>query len=74
MLPQPHASKGLQPVTDWNRSPGEVVEIRISDDLQRRGRVDQAMPDGSGLWLAANGAFLRTYIHRDEYLELWAEQ
>lgn len=73
MLPHSHASKSLQPVTDWHRSPGEVVEVRISDYVQRRGTVDQAMPDGTGLWLAADGAFLRTYIHRGENLELWAE-
>jgi hypothetical protein len=64
----------LNSVSDWCRTPGEIVEIRSGDKVLRRGQVDATMPNGTGLWLSADGAHLRTYIDKDDGFELWAEQ
>lgn len=70
---QRYTEKTLKSVSDWRRTPGEIVEIRSGDQVLRRGEVDEAMPNGAGLWLAGYGAHLRTYIDKDDGFELWAE-
>lgn len=39
----------------WQNLTGELVEVLRHGQLYRRGRVDDAMPDGSALWIAAEG-------------------
>ncbi|MCO4255949.1 hypothetical protein NG696_12005 [Pseudarthrobacter sp. HLT1-5] len=50
---------------------GDIVEIRSNDRVVRRGIVEEEMPDGSGLWLAADAADRREYFHKDLGYELW---
>lgn len=52
---------------------GKVVEIRSSDILVRRGIVEAEMPDGSGMWIAADGVATRSYFDKDTGVELWVE-
>lgn len=74
MTPTLHPTeKTLIAVSDWRRTPGDLVEVRSAERVLRRGAVDGVMPDGTGLWLAADGVEPRTYIHKDEHLELWTE-
>jgi hypothetical protein len=63
--------KQLHPAADWHRLVGLQVELRRPEGDVRSGIVDAVMPDGSGLWLAADGANLRTYIHNDGDLGVW---
>ncbi|MFE4834528.1 hypothetical protein ACFRAU_07580 [Arthrobacter sp. NPDC056691] len=73
MNSNPHHTKmTLCCVTDWRRAPGEIVEIHAGGELLRRGEVDEVMPNGTGFWLLADGAHLRTYIDKAEGFELWA--
>lgn len=69
----PATEKTYKRVPDWCPVPGEMVEIRQGERVLRRGEVDGIMPDGTGLWLAADGVDSRTYIHKEEHLELWTE-
>ncbi|WP_332603141.1 hypothetical protein [Arthrobacter sp. S2(2024)] len=66
----PARSKGTltdcQPLDDWNLLVGRRIEIYLNDHLVRVGVVDDAMPDSSILWLAAEGN------HPRELFE-WAE-
>ena len=51
---------------EWQTLAGEFVEIHRDGDIYRSGRVDDTMPDGSGLWMAAEGALGRELIWREE--------
>jgi hypothetical protein len=51
---------------EWQMFAGEFVEIYRDGDIYRRGRVDTTMPDGSGLWMAAEGVLGRELIWREE--------
>lgn len=55
----------------WQNRVGDVVEIRQNEHLVRRGIVEEEMPDGSGLWLAADATDCREYFHKDLGFELW---
>jgi hypothetical protein len=50
----------------WQYRSGDMVEIERHGRLYRCGRVDDAMPDGSGLWISAEGPIARELIWRDE--------
>jgi hypothetical protein len=50
---------------------GDIVEIRRNEDVVRRGIVEEEMPDGSGLWLAADVTDRREYFHKDLGYVLW---
>ena len=55
----------------WQSLVGETVEVRVDGELYCRGTVDAAMPDASGLWIAAEGAFERRYIDAASGFEIW---
>lgn len=51
-------------MTRWQSLIGERVEVWRKKELYRTGIVDDAMPNGSGLWLARDGASHREFIDR----------
>ncbi|WP_427136277.1 hypothetical protein [Pseudarthrobacter sp. S9] len=55
----------------WQNHAGETVEIVKSGHIVRRGIVEEEMPDGSGLWLAADAADRRENFHKSLGFELW---
>jgi hypothetical protein len=59
--------------SDWHRLTGRFVEVRLDNQLHRQGFVETVMPDGSGIWLAADAAQSRQYIHKSEGYVLWAD-
>ncbi|MGN7150675.1 hypothetical protein ACTHQ6_16945 [Arthrobacter sp. SAFR-179] len=61
----------LRPTADWQSRVGDVVEIRSNVRVIRRGIVEEEMPDGSGLWLAADATEHRQYFDKDLGYELW---
>jgi hypothetical protein len=64
-MPIQRTSKCMLHVTDqWQSLQGNVVEVRLQGNLYCSGLVDAAMADGSGLWLAANGAMPREFIEK----------
>ena len=74
MNPNQHNDgRNLLNAADWSRTPGEYVEIRAGDTVLLRGIVDTVMPNGTGFWLAADGVQSRSYIDKDDGLELWVE-
>ncbi|UKA55228.1 hypothetical protein LFT45_04685 [Arthrobacter sp. FW305-BF8] len=50
----------------WQYRAGDMVETHRYEQFYRRGRVDDAIPDGSGLWISAQGPIARELIWRDE--------
>jgi hypothetical protein len=50
---------------------GEIVEVRLHGELYRRGVVDEAMRDGSGLWLAPETVSQREFIDAASGFEVW---
>lgn len=71
MFSQTYAPCQFRLSADWQCQAAEIVEIRSSGNVVRRGVVEAVMPDGSGLWLAANGTDHRAYFHKETGLELW---
>jgi hypothetical protein len=61
----------LCPTAEWENHIGDIVEIRRKAELVRRGIVEEEMPDGSGLWLAADATDHRMYFQKDLGYELW---
>lgn len=51
---------------DWATLARQFVEIHRGSEIYRSGQVDDTMPDGSGLWMAADGVLGREFISRDE--------
>jgi hypothetical protein len=51
---------------EWHSLKGWVVEVRHNGRFYRQGWVEEAMPDGRGLWLAAYGAAGRELIWQGE--------
>ena len=58
---------------DWTLLINAPVEIRKNGRLVRSGTVDQAMPDSSIIWLAAEGQYTRRLFEAKEGFEVWAE-
>lgn len=58
---------------DWSQLVGAFVEIRNDKLCLRSGFVDEAMPDSSALWLAADGFDGRALIAKAEGYEVWVE-
>jgi hypothetical protein len=58
---------------DWQHLTGRTVEVRLGGKLYRQGCVDVVMPDGSGLWLAADTVHSRQYVDMSEGYVLWCE-
>ena len=61
------------PFKEWNRLIGAPVEIRRAGTTVRSGTVDEAMPDSSLLWLAADAAHDRMLFSAAEDYEVWVE-
>jgi hypothetical protein len=51
---------------DWAPLSRQFVEINRGSEIYRRGYVDDTMPDGSGLWMAADGILGRELIWREQ--------
>jgi hypothetical protein len=58
---------------DWNLLIGAVVEVRKDHEFFRSGVVDEAMPDSSALWLAADRGHTRVLIEAAEGYDVWVE-
>jgi hypothetical protein len=56
---------------EWQSMRGEFVEVRIGGKPYRRGFVDDAMPNGSGLWLASDGILARQFIDKADGYSIW---
>jgi len=63
----------LQNYQDWARLVGARVQIRRGNQVIRTGIVENAMPDSSVLWLAADGIHLRQMYVADENYAAWVE-
>jgi hypothetical protein len=55
----------------WQSLAGEVVEVWLGGAVYRKGLVDDAMPDASGLWLVCEGPFPRQFIDAASGFEVW---
>jgi hypothetical protein len=51
---------------DWATLSRQFVEVRDGSEIYRRGHVDDTMPDGSGLRMAADGILGRELIWREQ--------
>ncbi len=58
---------------DWSLLIGVFVEIRQNNKLVRSGFVEDAMPDSSAVWIAADASHYRTFIDKAEGYEVWVE-
>ncbi len=56
----------LQNYPHWRRLIGALVEIRRYDQAVRTGFVEDAMPDSSLLWIAADGVHPRNMYEAAE--------
>jgi hypothetical protein len=67
-----HVSRSWKHPTDqWQSLSGEFVEVRLHGEVYRRGWVDAAMPDASGLWIAAEAVHPREYVDAASGYEVW---
>lgn len=57
--------------TDWKRSLGQRVEIRLNGRPVRTGTVEAVMPDDSILWIAAEGADSRKMLARADGFQVF---
>ncbi|WP_050056901.1 hypothetical protein [Pseudarthrobacter siccitolerans] len=55
----------------WNLLINMWVEIRFYGRVIRTGFVDDAMPDSSAIWIAANANDPRQMFEASEGLEVW---
>ena len=61
----------IRETQNWARLIGAFVEIRLNQRTVSSGVVENAMPDSSALWLAADANNQRTmYAAADKY-EVW---
>jgi hypothetical protein len=61
----------MHPTDQWQSLVGEIVEVRLDGEVYRKGLVDAAMPDASGLWIAPEGAAQRKFIEVASRFEVW---
>lgn len=59
--------------TNWFQLIGAFVEIRHNNRTVRSGFVDDAMPDSSALWLAADGIHTRAIFEAAEGYAAWVQ-
>lgn len=71
MKPQDGSRAGMHCTDQWQSLVGEIVEVWLDGGLYRRGQVDDAMPDGSGLWLAPETVIQREFIDVASGFEVW---
>jgi hypothetical protein len=62
----------LHPQTSWHQLVGSRVEVRRGGDVLDVGIVDDAMADGTLLWLAQEGAKNRRIIELAVGDGIWA--
>jgi hypothetical protein len=58
---------------DWLPVIGEVVEVRLHNQLVRKGRIDCVTSDGQILWMATDGADARSMFERSRGYSVWIE-
>lgn len=58
---------------EWSLLVGAPVEIRMWGTLIRAGTVEDAMPDSSLLWIAADGVQGRALFSAADNYEVWVE-
>lgn len=63
----------LQNYPTWNRLIGAFVEIRQDGRIIRTGFVEDAMPDSTALWLAADGVQPRSMYESAQNYKAWVE-
>jgi hypothetical protein len=63
----------LQNYPHWRWLIGALVEIRRYDQAVRTGFVEDAMPDSSVLWIAADGVHPRNMYDAAENYTAWVE-
>lgn len=61
----------MHPTDQWQSLVGEIVEVRLHGEVYRKGLVDAAMLDSSGLWIAPEGAAHRKFIEAASGFEVW---
>ena len=61
----------VYPCHDWSRLIGTPVEIRKDFSIVRAGIVDDAMPDSSALWLAADSTYGRELFAAADGYQVW---
>lgn len=61
----------LHRTDQWQSLVGETIEVWLEGEVYRKGWVDAAMPDASGLWLAPEGVFQREFIDTASGYEVW---
>ncbi len=60
--------------SDWAALIGAEVEVKMDGKCVRSGLVDDAMPDSSIIWLAADHRNPRTLYEAQEGYRIWAPQ
>jgi hypothetical protein len=63
----------LQNYPTWNRLIGALVEIRHNGRIVSAGVVEDAMPDSSTLWIAADGVQSRRMYEAALNYQVWVE-
>lgn len=58
---------------NWSQLVGTFVEVRQNYEAFRSGYVEDAMPDSSALWLAADLDHGRVLIEASEGYQVWVE-
>ena len=71
MASQDESRVSMHCTNQWQALVGENVEVWRDGGLYRRGLVDAAMPDGSGLWLAREAVLQREFIDVSSGFEVW---
>jgi hypothetical protein len=59
---------------DWNQLLGFHVEVRLDGEVMRTGMVAETSADANVLWLAPDGAWTRTLIHKTEGYKIWIDE
>lgn len=63
----------LRPFTHWCDLVGSIVEVRHHGIVVGVGRVDDAMPDSSALWLAAEWSQPRSMYEAAQGFSMWVD-
>ncbi|MCU1635803.1 MAG: hypothetical protein JWQ68_1042 [Cryobacterium sp.] len=56
---------------EWQSLRGRLVNVHLHGESYRQGVVDDAMPDASGIWLAANGFHPRELVEKVRGYDIW---
>ncbi|MFJ4170750.1 hypothetical protein ACIPY3_14675 [Paenarthrobacter sp. NPDC089714] len=69
----PSAGVGMHVAPEWESLRGAFVEVRRDGGHYRSGIVDDAMPDGSAVWLAGDVERTRKYLGKADGFVIWVE-